>query len=162
MNLKFVAKGVKGTTLQFKKYGKVITDKHRKGVKLGSIHLMNQVVTNLRTGKYKVKTDTGRLKNSFSVKITGTGTKAKGFVGSPLKYAPIHEFGKKINVSRKMSRFAWRKWYETQDEMWKKIALLKGKQIKIPARYYLRKTMKAAKKDVLKIVKSTVEEVYKV
>lgn len=57
---------------------------------------------------------------------------------SDLAYAGIHNEGGEIKVTAKMKRFFWHKYYETKDEFWKAMALMKvGKTIKIPRRQFL-------------------------
>ena len=55
-----------------------------------------------------------------------------------LAYAGIHNEGGEIKVTARMKRFFWHKYYETKDEFWKAMALMKvGKTIKIPRRQFL-------------------------
>ena len=57
---------------------------------------------------------------------------------SDLAYAGIHNEGGEIKVTARMKRFFWHKYYETKDEFWKVMALMKvGKTIKIPRRQFL-------------------------
>ena len=57
---------------------------------------------------------------------------------SDLAYAGIHNEGGEIKVTARMKRFFWHKYYETKDEFWKAMALMKeGKTIKIPRRQFL-------------------------
>lgn len=57
---------------------------------------------------------------------------------SDLAYAGIHNEGGEIKVTARMKRFFWHKYYETKNEFWKSMALMKeGKTIKIPRRQFL-------------------------
>lgn len=57
---------------------------------------------------------------------------------SDLAYAGSHNEGGEIKVTARMKRFFWHKYYETKDEFWKAMALVKvGKTIKIPRRQFL-------------------------
>lgn len=57
---------------------------------------------------------------------------------SDLAYAGIHNEGGEIKLTARMKRFFWHKYYETKDEFWKAMALMKvGKTIKIPRRQFL-------------------------
>lgn len=57
---------------------------------------------------------------------------------SDLAYAGIPNEGGEIKVTARMKRFFWHKYYETKDEFWKAMALMKvGKTIKIPRRQFL-------------------------
>jgi len=51
-------------------------------------------------------------------------------------YGAVHEFGYTGIITDKQRRFFWAKWYETQDDMWKALAL--SYSYTIPARPYLR------------------------
>jgi len=51
-------------------------------------------------------------------------------------YGAVHEFGYTGVITDKQRRFFWAKWYETQDDMWKALAL--SHTYTIPARPYLR------------------------
>lgn len=59
-------------------------------------------------------------------------------------YAAIHQFGGNIKqdfeITPKMRKFFWAKHYETKDEMWKALALKKGRikrEFDMPARPYI-------------------------
>lgn len=52
------------------------------------------------------------------------------------EYGAVHEFGYTGVITDRQRRFFWAKWYETQDTMWKALAL--STTYTIPARPYLR------------------------
>ncbi len=120
-----------------------------KAVNIGGIKYENLLKANLTSGKFGIKTDSGRLRNSFKVKTKRTSSGAESTVGTNLVYARIHEKGGKINVTTKMSNFAWFKFMETQETMWKAIALSKGRQINIPAKHYMELTLRTGKVQIL-------------
>ena len=117
-----------------------------RNLKLASIHLVDQVGISLTTGEYGVKTREGRLKNSFDYKLFVRKNKGNvvSKVGSNLIYARIQNDGGKINVSTRMAKFAWWKFKETKQLMWKAIALKKGRQITIKKSEYFTKTVEEA------------------
>ena len=51
-------------------------------------------------------------------------------------YGAVHEFGYTGVITPRQRSFFWAKWYETQDDMWKALAL--SHTYTIPARPYLR------------------------
>ena len=77
-----------------------------------------------------------KLRNSFSWQIKDRTVTW----GTNLIYAAIHNFGGTVRpkVTPKMRKFAWAKWYETEDDKWKGLALtVKTKlEIKLPKRQY--------------------------
>lgn len=129
----------------------------RKGLTFGTIFYQNKVVKNLTTGKFNIKTRTGRLRNSITRDIKDTAEGAKGVVGTNLVYARIQELGGKINVSRKMARFAWAAYIMggRSQPHWKAIALSKGRQIKIPAHFYMENTLKQESTGIVKKIEDT-------
>lgn len=56
-------------------------------------------------------------------------------------YAAVHEYGGTFTITPRQRAFFWHKWYETQDEMWKALAL--SVTYTIPARPYLRPAIDA-------------------
>ena len=117
----------------------------------------DQIVRNLTTGKYNVKTDTGRLRASmtYDVRPISDGS-VLGRVGTNVIYARIQESGgtTRPTVTPRMARFAWAQYKETGLTMWKAIALKKGDRlnIKIPPHWYMRNTMREMKNRVKQIV----------
>ena len=87
---------------KFTSLKKLLPDEVMKGLGRSAVLLINTIVINLRSGKFGIKTDTGRLKGSFSHKIFGRGKKAAAIVGTTLIYAKIHEEG---------GAFQTAKWY---------------------------------------------------
>jgi phage virion morphogenesis protein len=71
----------------------------------------------------------GRLHNSITYAITGR----KVTWGTNKIYAAIHNFGGKIKprVTPKMRKFFWAKYFETEDEKWKYLALTVKKRLTI-------------------------------
>lgn len=57
---------------------------------------------------------------------------------SDLVYAGIHNDGGEIKVTARMKKFFWHKFYETKNEFWRAMALMKeSKTIKIPRRQFI-------------------------
>ncbi len=81
------------------------------------------------------------LQGSVSYRYSLTPTGGRLIVGTPVKYARIHQFGGVTHprVTKKMRGWAWHKWYETGDEFYKGLALTKKTRldVKIPARKFL-------------------------
>jgi phage gpG-like protein len=108
-------------------------------------------------GKNRLTKRTGKLLDSYEAKSPNTLSKV-GYSsnklsinwGSNLPYAEIHEKGGFIKAKKKassvktkrevfvMEQFFWRKFIESKNEIWKRIALSvrKNKGIKMPARGY--------------------------
>jgi len=149
------------TELRLKKF--IANEKNDvlKGVFKAGHHLRTAVDIALARGTYKIKTRKGGLRASLGVVARIISGGAVGIMGTNLIYARIQEKGGKINVTQRMSRFAWYKFSETGDTMWKAIALSKGRQITIPAHWYMRKTAQKEKKEVLRIVSTTYMDGYK-
>lgn len=83
----------------------------------------------------------GMLRARTGFKVAQSGKTTKIVFGNPLIYARIHEKGgiTRPNVTTKMRKWAWRRFFETEDPKFKWLALTKRNQltIKIPARPYL-------------------------
>ena len=58
-------------------------------------------------------------------------------IGSHNKYAEIHNTGGKIPITPKMRRFFWAKYYETENEFWKNMALTPKTEIDVPQRQFI-------------------------
>lgn len=84
----------------------------------------------------------GILRRSLEVK---SATAQKIVIGTPVKYAKIHNEGgeiqQNISITPKMRKFAWAKYYETKKPSWKGLALTKKKEINrtitIPKRQFM-------------------------
>ncbi len=112
-------------------------------------HLRTAIDRALARGTHKIKTKDGGLRSSLATEVKVSGFNVEGLVGSNLAYARIQEEGGTINVTDKMKRFAWFKYGETGNLMWKAIAL--SESITIPAHWYMRNTLKDEKRSVLQI-----------
>lgn len=76
-------------------------------------------------------------------------------------YAAIHNEGGEIKVTAKMKRFFWAKYYESKNEFWRAMALMKvGKTIKIPKRQFLGMAPEV-EKTVTGIIEDNLEEYFK-
>lgn len=117
--------------------------------------------------------DSGTLRKSIKSRSTDTSVTFY----STLPYAPIHNDGGEIKVTKKMKRYFWHKYYattgafgrkkngekrndkrtvrlSTEAEFWKHMALMKeGRSIKIPRRRFL-----GASPEVEKAVREIIEE----
>lgn len=129
------------TTKQFEK----LTGNWDKRLKMSFFHgmtlLRNKIAAAISGPILKVRS--GRLRGSIEPSVRmGKDGRVIGVVGSNLKYARVQEEGAKINVSRRMAKFAWFKYFKTGEMMWKAIALLKGRQIVIPPKWYMKDTTK--------------------
>jgi len=143
----------KQTKLKFKRLADMDKSILFPAFKRALLYLEGAVDKNLATGKYGIKTRSGRLRTSLDSRVRFRGKDIEGIVGTNLVYAAIQERGGRINVTSKMAAFAWHKWYETGLIMWKAIALMKGRQVVIPAHWYMRNTAKAERNRVSKIIK---------
>ena len=62
-------------------------------------------------------------------------------------YGAVHEYGGTFTITPRQRRFFWYKWYETEDEMWKALAL--SVTYTIPARPYLRPAIDAKQDEAI-------------
>ena len=148
----------KGAILKLRNIDKVPAKKMARAMTLSLQHLRSAIDKNLAQGTFGIKTRTGMLRASLAIRIEGKGDIIKGIVGTNLVYARIQEKGGKINVTRKMSGFAWHKWYDTGDVMWKAIALKKGRQITLKPKYYMEDTFKIEEKNLGRIFERQISD----
>ena len=146
----------KETFLQLKRKGLEFDKALVLGIRRAVLHVRSKLDKNLATGKFDIKTRTGRLRMSLATRVYASGKNVIGEVGTNLIYAKIQETGGRINVTRRMAAFAWHKWYDTGNTMWKAIALRKGRQITIPAHWFIRQTQKEEEPKVLSIIDKTI------
>jgi len=115
---------------------------------------------------------TGHLRRSIagSVRESGDLTDivlgAGGRVGDGnVKYARIHEFGGTTHpkVTGKMRGFAWFKFRETQDPMWRAIALTRKPRLNVPvpARHYVSLAIEATRERMPRLVEQSIRFVAK-
>lgn len=75
-------------------------------------------------------------------------------------YAAIHENGGtvRVRITDRSRSYFWRKWYETGEEKWKRMALTPRQSfvITIPARPYLGPAVEHTRNDTLKIARDEV------
>lgn len=64
----------------------------------------------------------------------------------PQNYMKIHNEGGKIKITSDMRKFFWRRFYETEHEFWKNMAITKKKYIKIRKRKYVGESAHLAKR----------------
>jgi hypothetical protein len=77
---------------------------------------------------------TGALENSGRVVMVNQYSANVEFA---IVYSAVHEYGLENQViTPRQRRFFWAKWYETNEDMWKALAL--SRTYTIPARPYLR------------------------
>ena len=100
--------------------------------------LSNGKKTRRNTGR-KVLKKGGRLQRGIHIKRIGNGKVTIG-VDSNIKYAEIHNFGGKIEITPKMRRLFWAKFKETGDSYFRGMALTKQTHFVIPERKYIGKT----------------------
>ena len=105
-------------------------DKLKMGITRALIHIQNEVVKNITTGKYGVKTRTGRLRASFThaqnFRVSQIGKdQVVGILGSNVVYARIQEFGGQTGGN---------------------------KSVNIKPHYYLRNTMRGQTQKITRIV----------
>jgi len=62
-------------------------------------------------------------------------------VDSNIKYAEIHNFGGKIEITPKMRRYFWAMFKQTGDAYYKGLALTKKKHFDIPERKFIGNTL---------------------
>jgi phage gpG-like protein len=81
---------------------------------------------------------TGVLMNSEKMRVGGNFVEVTW--GEGLPYAKIHQFGGVIDqtITDQQRRFFWAKYYSSENEMFKAMALSKTLHIVIPQRRYLR------------------------
>jgi phage gpG-like protein len=78
----------------------------------------------------------------------------KVVIYSDLEYSKIHNEGGKITVTKKMKKYFWAMYMNTNDEQYKMLALMKeGKVIKMPKRQFI-----GSHRVVDDMVKKTIEE----
>lgn len=81
--------------------------------------------------------NTGRLRRDIRI---GSRTTTRVVITAgktlPGNYAVIHNEGGEIQITERMRRFFWAKFFESGDERWKALALKKG-SIKIPKRQFI-------------------------
>lgn len=108
--------------------------------------------------------DTGNLRDSTIAEPDVSVTKGVAVVIGPrgVIYAAIHEFGGVLHprVTRKMRGFAWHKFKETGEPMWRAIALTRKARltIKIPARPYMRPTFDEDKDRAVRAINKSIAE----
>lgn len=140
--------------LKFDKLTKGFSKHLRQSIMRSLLYLEGRIDQNLRSGKFGIKSKGGGagLAGSMESRVTGSGFNFKGIIEFKKIYARIQEEGGVINVSRRMAAFAWYKFSETGNVMWKAIALLKGRQVKIPAHFYAKLTLQAEQRKILQII----------
>jgi len=148
----------KKTVLKMRGMEKATSENLRIAISRGLEHYQSKVDKNIASGKFGIKTRKSGLRASLAVVVKSFGDKVTGKMGTNLVYAKIQEEGGRITVTRRMAAFAWHKWYDTGLIMWKAIALKKGRQITIPAHWYMRNTFKEEKKEVLRIIQCKILE----
>lgn len=76
----------------------------------------------------------GAMRRSAQGVVSGNGVR----FSSSLPYTTLHNEGGKITVTDKMKRFFWHKYKQTNDEAWKRMALMKtGKVMTVPQRQFI-------------------------
>jgi phage gpG-like protein len=123
------------------------------GIKRGLIEAGMLVA---QRGTQKAPRDTGRLKRS----ITRGNPYQSGpqrwaiDVGTNVEYAAVQEFGlSDQEITDRQRRFFWAKWSDTNEPMWKALAL--SRTYTIPAQPYLRPALEQSKAEArMLIVKS--------
>lgn len=102
----------------------------------------SEVVKSLTSGKYEIKTDTGRLRDSFEAEVQNRGTEVRGILRSGgVKYAAIHEFGGDIYpVKANALKFRLRsgQWITT-------------KHVKMPERRYVKRSILDNQEKILRV-----------
>lgn len=78
--------------------------------------------------------DTGQLRNSIKTVIR---SRNEIVIASDLPYANIHNYGGRIRITDKMRDFFWSKYYKTNNNDWKYMALTKKTHITIPKRQFI-------------------------
>jgi hypothetical protein len=126
----------------------------RKSVMRALLYLEGRIDLNLRNGKFNIKSRTGAagLAGSMESTVIGSGLSFVGKLTFNKVYAKIQEKGGRINVTDRMSKFAWFKYFQTNEVMWKAIALKKGGQITIPAHFFAKLTLKEESRKMLQII----------
>jgi len=64
-------------------------------------------------------------------------------------YAKVHEYGGTFTITAQQRRFFWAKWYETNDEMWKALAL--STRYTIPPRPYVRPAIDTKREEAIEV-----------
>ncbi len=124
-----------------------------KGIKQAQIHLQRKVDENLKSGKFGIKTDGGRLAASITTSpVYRVGDSLMGIVGTNLKYARIQEEGGKTSahVIRAKNADALH-FFIGGKEIFRKSVNHPGS--KIPAHWYMRKTMEEEQNYILDIIR---------
>jgi len=108
----------------------------------------------------------GRLKGSWKLRIVGSEERTVGIVESKaVPYAAIHEFGGTTHprVTGKMRGFAWFKFRETENPMWRAIALTRKPRLNVPvpARHYVSLAIDATRERMPRIVEQSIRAVAK-
>lgn len=87
-----------------------------------------EIKKNLKKSK-----DTGKLQKSFKFK----SKKKKAIIFSKSSYADIQNYGGKIKLTKKMRGKMWALYYETNDDMYKAIALTKKNHVTLKPKRFL-------------------------
>ena len=128
--------------------------KLKQAILKGHLKFEFEVQQNLRSGKFGIKnrSNSAGLMGSMTSKVQVSGGQYVGTTTFNKVYASIQEDGGRINITTKMSKFAWHMFFDTGEPMWKAIALKKGGHITIPPHHYASGTLKASKPDIIAVI----------
>lgn len=114
----------------------------------------------MRTKKKAIK----GVKESIR-RVSGSGGKITGEIGTKVEYAEIHEFGGTTHpkVTSKSRAFFWHMFFETQDDKWKGMALTSKDSfdVVLKKRPYLNPAARDAMPIIDRIFKVTIEKTFK-
>ena len=81
--------------------------------------------------------DRENLKDSIRKWVISSEQVQVGVDSTKVPYAKIQNEGGTIKVTPKMKKFFWAQFYQTGDPFWKRMALMKKKEIDIPKRQWI-------------------------
>ena len=162
MSLSLKIEGVKELQGALKRFIPAIAER---SVRALAFDVHKGILANVSGRILKVRTE--RLKGSWKPPtFTGSGLQTTGQIQSKaVPYAAIHEFGGTTHpkVTGKMRGFAWFKFRETQDPMWRAIALTRKPRLNVPvpARHYVSLAIEATRERMPRLVEQSIRFVAK-
>lgn len=120
----------------------------------------SELTASLYSGKYGIKQRHGQagLAGSFQARYLKLGDTIQAIYGSKLVYAMIQEKGGRIKVTSKMASFAWYKYRETNEPMWRAIALRVNRRIMIPSHFYFKNTYDKNRHKMSSLIMNSIKE----
>jgi phage gpG-like protein len=128
-----------------------------------AIKLRDYIATSKLSGQV-LRVRTGTLRSGIVPKLARlVGTKIEAGIATNVIYAQIHEYGGTTHpiVTAKMKKFAWYKFIESNNPMWKAIALTKKSKltVPIPARPYILPSIRETENDLIEGIKKSLNKI---